>query len=55
MILVGAVFCFSATAAVPLKISAMSFNVRWDGLDTGRNAWTNRLTARAGLGGAVDY
>lgn len=43
-----ACFLFSAVAVQPdappagMKLRVMSFNVRWDGLDKGRNAWVNR-------------
>ena len=33
----------AVTQGSQLTLDVMSFNVRWDGLDTGRNAWQNRL------------
>jgi len=42
LLLLGAVA--NAQPAEFLRLRVMSFNVRWDGLDTGRNAWSNRCS-----------
>jgi endonuclease/exonuclease/phosphatase family metal-dependent hydrolase len=42
LLLFGCVGSDGAAEPATLQITALSFNIRWDGFDDGRNSWVNR-------------